>query len=52
MKLNFDASFFEFGPGFGLVLRNHMGVILKCVAGPLWSVRSADHIEIMAAWSS
>lgn len=52
VKLNTDASFSSTGAGYGFVLRNSAGEVLKSGAGPLSHILSAEHAEIMALWRS
>lgn len=46
--LNTDASYCMKGTGYGFVLRNHEGLVLKSGAGPLQNITSAEHDEVMA----
>lgn len=52
LKLNTDASFFATGAGYGYVLRDSVGMVLKSGASPLCNMINAEHAEIMAFWPS
>lgn len=45
--LNTDASFSSTGAGYGFVLQNHEGNVLRSGAGPLSDIASEQHQEIM-----
>lgn len=48
LKLNTDGSFLSNRAGYGFVLRNHEGRVLKSGSGPLLYATSAEHAEVMA----
>lgn len=38
--------------GFGFILIDHYGIVLKSGVGPLFQVTRAEHAELMAIWLS
>lgn len=52
IMLNTDASYSSAGSGFGFVLRDQSGKVLKSGAGPLDCIQSVEHAELLAIWRS